>query len=252
MKVTIFQLDTAWLDKDFNLAKIKSEVSRLADIDLFLLPEMFNTGYIMQPNLGAETLDGYTINSLASMLSESNTVIGGSMPLLSNNKYYNTFVFVGKDGLIGHYSKQHLFTPAGEAKQYSSGTDDVNLKIHNALIKPLICYDLRFPYISFNKEDKPYDILLYSANWPKGRIHQWEKLLIARAIENQCFVIGINRVGTDFNGYTYPGRSMVVDYTGEIIAVLNDEEQTVTCTLNLYAMHEYRDQYPFLKDRKMN
>ncbi len=251
MHITIFQFDTIWLDKEANLTKIKTAFQSLPNCDLFLLPEMFNTGYTMDPSLGAESLDGHTIEALVSMVGETNTIIGGSIPTKIDGLYYNSFVLVGKNGLIGQYSKQHLFALAGEAKLYSSGKAEVTIQIHEALVKPLICYDLRFPYASYNKDNKPYDLLIYSANWPVGRILQWEKLLMARAIENQCYVIGINRVGEDANGYNYPGRSMVVNYTGEVMKCLDDTEQMASIVLDFNSMYAYRNQFPFLQDRKV-
>ncbi len=247
MKVSILQLDTAWLDKEANLSKIKTALSTTG-CDLFLLPEMFNTGYIMNPKDGAESLDGNTLNTLVDMLQNTNKTIGGSIPTIIENRYYNTFIFVNKNGLIASYHKIHLFAPAGEAERYTSGNDDIVFDLNNITIKPLICYDLRFPYCSFNKNVKPYDFLIYSANWPKGRIGQWEKLLMARAIENQCYVIGINRVGQDANGYEYPGKSMVVDFKGDVLLSLDEREQVGNVTLDFDAMKSYREKFPFLND----
>jgi omega-amidase len=251
MNITLFQSDTAWLDKDLNLSKIKDVLTLHHGTDVLLLPEMFNTGYIMHPEQGAESIDGATITKLHDMLNNSNTIIGGSMPTISGHNYYNTFVFVNKDGLIGQYAKQHLFAPAGEAERYSSGADDVVVSIKDVLVKPLVCYDLRFPYVSYNKGEAPFDILVYSANWPVSRIQQWEKLLMGRAIENQCYVIGVNRVGKDANGYEYSGHSMVVNHMGDVLMCLDEREQSASLDIDLTAMYEYRNKFPFLKDRKV-
>jgi omega-amidase len=251
MNITLFQSDTAWLDKDRNLSKIKNVLAHHHSTDLLVLPEMFNTGYIMHPEQGAEATDGDTITKLVNMLKNSHTVIGGSVPTMAEGRYYNTFVFVNRDGLIGQYSKQHLFAPAGEAERYSSGADDVVVPIKDVLVKPLVCYDLRFPYVSYNKDATPYDILVYSANWPVSRIQQWEKLLMARAIENQCYVIGVNRVGKDANGYEYTGHSMIVNHMGEVLMCLDESEQSASFDIDMAAMYEYRSKFPFLKDRKI-
>lgn len=251
MNITLFQSDTVWLDKDLNLSKIKDALALHHSTDLLLLPEMFNTGYIMAPEQGAEAIDGATITKLTQMLHDSNAIIGGSIPTVLDQKYYNTFMFVGKKGVVGQYSKQHLFAPAGEAEKYSSGTNEVVVSINDVIVKPLVCYDLRFPYVSYNKDATPFDILVYSANWPLSRILQWEKLLMARAIENQCYVIGVNRVGKDANGYEYPGHSMVVNHMGEVLMCLDEREQTACLDIDLTAMNEYRNKFPFLKDRKV-
>jgi omega-amidase len=251
MKITVFQSDTLWLDKATNLAKINDVLQTHGSSALVVLPEMFNTGYIMDPLLGAEKLDGYTIQSIIGMLKNQDTIVCGSIPVEDDGKFYNTFVFVGKHGLIGHYAKQHLFGLAGESEKYTSGSDEVTIELHSIRVKPLICYDLRFPYISYNKENQPYDMLIYSANWPKGRISQWEKLLMARAIENQCFVIGVNRAGTDANGYQYTGQSMIVDYMGDVLVKLDDCEQIASYDVDFSAMYTYRTQFPFLEDRKI-
>lgn len=251
MNITLFQSDTAWLDKDLNLSKIKDVLALHHGTDVLLLPEMFNTGYIMDPEQGAESIDGATITLLQHMLHDSNTIIGGSIPILAEGKYYNTFVFVNKDGLLGQYSKQHLFAPAGEAEKYSSGVDDAVVSIKDVIVKPLVCYDLRFPYVSYNKNGTPYDILVYSANWPVSRIQQWEKLLMARAIENQCYVIGVNRVGKDANSYEYTGHSMIVNHMGEVLMCLDEIEQSASLDIDLGTMYDYRSKFPFLKDRKI-
>jgi omega-amidase len=249
MKISIFQLDTIWNDKDANLHKIQKEITHSDGIDLFLLPEMFNTGFMMEPEGVAEPIDGHTITFLATLLKGKSTIIGGTIPSVSEHKFYNSFVFVDQSGIIDYYSKMHLYSPAGESQKYKSGGRDLLLPINNVLIKPLICYDLRFPYISFNKYEKPFDILIYSANWPKTRIDQWEKLLMARAIENQCYVIGINRVGVDANGYEYPGHSMVINYKGEVLLALDNQEQNTAIDLDIESMVEYRKRFPFLQDK---
>jgi omega-amidase len=250
MKISLLQLDTQWQDVNANLDKIKQLIDPIEHTDLVVLPEMFNTAYIMHPKHGAEPIDGPTVQALIKIAKEKKTTIAGSIPTISDGKYYNTFLFVNADGIIHHYHKQHLFSPAGEAINYTPGLDSIDFSFNGTMIKSLVCYDLRFPYISYNDESVPFDLLIYSANWPMARIAQWEKLLMARAIENQSFVVGVNRVGSDENGFVYSGNSLVVDYLGDIILKMDDKEGVNTIEFDLEAMNQYRQKLPFLRDRR--
>ncbi|MBC7884551.1 MAG: nitrilase family protein [Saprospiraceae bacterium] len=250
MKVSIFQFDVVWLNPKENLAKIQTVCSSLSgSTDLLILPEMFNTGYTMQPNLIPESWQSVTIESLREYATAFNITIGGTIPMLKNEKYTNTFIFVNGEGLISQYDKMHLFTLAGEKDVYLAGENPVSLNINEIKIQPLICYDLRFPYISYQNE--PVDLIIYSANWPITRINHWKSLLKARAIENQCYVIGVNRTGMDENGYTYPGASSIIDYNGDIVCELSNQPECFTANIDSENMQAYRQKLPFLEDKRM-
>ncbi|MFM2395243.1 MAG: hypothetical protein RLZZ546_3226, partial [Bacteroidota bacterium] len=223
MRITLIQNDPKWLGVDENLAWIESQIELHKGSHLYLLPEMFNTAYIMDPKQGAEQINGKTIETMKSWASKFSCIVGGSIPMQHETKYTNSFIFVGQEGVVSTYDKVHLFTPAGEAESYFPGQKRSFVTIGSSKILPLICYDLRFPYISYNNDAEVYDILIYAANWPTARIHHWRQLLIARAIENQAYCIGLNRVGHDENGFLYPGSSMAVDYSGKILIELGED-----------------------------
>jgi omega-amidase len=252
MKVALYQSNPTWLDQQKNLDELKNVINSLSsDVDLLILPEMFNTAYIMKPEEGAELIeDSFTIAMIREMLHGRKLVVGGTMPTTSEGKFHNTFLFINETGVFAQYDKIHLFTPAGEGLCYTSGEHEVTFSLNDIIVKPLICYDLRFPYISFQKKDLHHDILIYSANWPEKRIQQWVTLLQARAIENQCYVIGVNRIGIDENGFQYPGKSIVVDYSGKIVLDLGNEIKIDGIDLDFKAQNIYRKALPFLNNIK--
>lgn len=250
LTISIFQTNPKYADAAFNLNRIEELMQQYnVKSTLIVLPEMFNTSYMMEPGEVAETEEGFTITTLKKLALNYDVTFMGSIPMKSNNQYFNSSIIVDKDGLQFTYDKMHLYSLAGEHEKYSAGQES---KIHTLeseiKIKPLICYDLRFPYLSFNNGKEKYDLLIYSANWPAPRIHHWKSLLTARAIENQCYVIGVNRVGKDANEWEYPGKSMVVNCKGEILLELDDHEQVKTMELSFEEMMEYRGKYPFLND----
>ncbi len=253
MKTAIYQSNPIWLDPVKNI----EQLAKVIDIyknkaDVLFLPEMFNTAYIMEPHTGAEDLDDSpTVMAIQALLNDSNLVVAGTMPTKSKDNFHNTFVFIAKEGIIGNYHKLHLFTPAGETKKYTPGGNTTQVLIDNMLILPLVCYDLRFPYCSFQNRESIHDVLVYSANWPEKRVAQWRALLVARAIENQCYVVGINRVGKDNNGYEYPGNSIVVDFAGNIIIDLGNTENHDVIELSQDEMIAYRMNLPFINDSKL-
>lgn len=248
--ISIFQTNPKYADVVFNLEKIKAFILQQSSTsDLILLPEMFNTSYIMEPKDVAESINGMTISTLTEFAEKYAVSFIGSIPMIRAGKYYNTAIVVDENGLQFTYDKIHLYTPAGEAEKYTAGKEGKIYTLNNGIkIKPLVCYDLRFPYLSFNKDKEKYDVLIYTANWPTPRIAQWKSLLIARAIENQCYVIGVNRVGNDGNDWVYPGQSVVVNYKGEILSELDNKEQATTLKLDMDEMYDYRSNYPFLGD----
>jgi omega-amidase len=249
MKITLCQFDLKWLDKYHNLDYVKNVIDKNRDSDLIVFPEMFNTAYIMKPEDGAEDVsDSSTIKEIQSMLKDTNIIVAGSIPTVEDGKYYNSFVFVSKEKIEFKYDKIHLFKMAGEGKAYSAGEASHLFECRGVKIRPLICYDLRFPYLSFQDKDNHHDLLIYTANWPVRRIAHWRTLLQARAVENQCYVIGVNRVGDDQNNLSYDGNSLAIDYSGKIIADLENTEGYKTIDINLADKQDYRTKLPFLKD----
>jgi predicted amidohydrolase len=221
--------------------------------DLILLPEMFHTGFSMDAETLAETMKATGIAWLKKMSSEKNTAIYTSLIIKENGQFYNRGVFVQPDGLVQVYDKQKRFALAGEDLVYSAGTKNTIVHWRGWNIKLQICYDLRFPEIARNSVDADghaeYDVLLYVANWPERRALHWKSLLVARAIENQCYVVGLNRVGTDGNNLSYSGDSMVVDALGTVHGCAPSIEEIKTVTLNYKDLMTVRQQLPFLKDK---
>jgi predicted amidohydrolase len=232
-----------------NLKLIAQACATLAgSTDLLVLPEMFNTGYVMTPQNIPHHWQQETILALEKLAKEFDIALCGSIPYYKEKEWYNTMLCVTQDGLSATYDKIHLFSLASENVEYTAGQTTTSLLHRDWKIRPLICYDLRFPYLNFGTDSQP-DIIIYSANWPIARVSHWESLLIARAIENQCYVIGVNRTGSDMNNFEYPGHSMMVDYTGDVMAKMGDEPGFCTITLNKAGMEEYRKKLPFSKDR---
>jgi omega-amidase len=251
MKIAILQTNPIWKDTKANLSFIKEYMDNIeGSIDLLVLPEMFNTAYVMSPAEVAETLDGYTVSAMTSIASNYNMAILGSIPRKNGDQYYNTCITVNKEGVYHTYDKQHLFALAGENLRYTSGAEPSKpMEIAGIYIAPLICYDLRFPYASWKigGAQMPH-VIIYSANWPQPRIHHWEALLMARAVENQCYVIGANRVGYDQNDLTYPGKSMAVKYDGTVMVEMNDQVGHTIIEIDKEALEKYRKKMPFLID----
>lgn len=222
MKVTLIQTDLHWEDPKKNREHFARLIRSVKEkTDLIVLPEMFTTGFSMQPEKIAEDSQGETLSWLTELAREKNSVITGSVAVKEKGAYYNRLFWVGPAGNVEQYDKRHLFRLAKEDEHYTPGRDKIHPQIGDWTICPLICYDLRFPVWSRNvfKEGKwRYDVLIYVANWPEVRNHVWKSLLVARAIENQCYVIGVNRIGKDGNGYPHSGDSVVLNPRGEIIS----------------------------------
>jgi omega-amidase len=248
MRVTIFQWDIRWMDISANLDKVGQVCHEISgSADLLVLPEMFNTGYTMDPTEVDNSFTSITINTLHQLSTFYNIHIVGTIPMYRDNKYYNTSILICPDGRQEMYDKVHLFKMAGEDKKYSPGLDSDIYMMNDWRLQLQICYDLRFPYLSYREQNK--DIIIYSANWPVKRIHHWRQLLIARAIENQCYVIGVNRTGQDANGYIYNGQSIIVDFNGEVLTDLGEPDGYTTITIDREAMSQFRLSLPFLSDR---
>jgi predicted amidohydrolase len=248
MNVALIQSPLIWESPDQNLSYFQAKINSLdQNIDLIVLPEMFTTGFTMQPALVAETMDGITVNWMIKMAKERNLAITGSIVILENKHYYNRLLFVFPDGALQFYDKRHLFTLAGEDKAYAPGSQKLIVDYLGWRICPLICYDLRFPVFARNTET--YDLLIFVANWPKSRINAWDILLQARAIENMSYVIGVNRTGEDANKNQYPGHSQVLDYLGNYLVEPLEKEGVSVVFLDKQKMLETRAKLGFLNDK---
>ncbi len=247
LKVTIIQSDLFWEDINKNLNSFSEKINSIQEkTDLIILPEMFATGFSMIPEKFSK-YEKELIDWFSEYSSSKNVIITGSIITKDNNNFFNTLIWMLPDGTYKTYNKRHLFTFAGEDKHYSAGKDLLLTEINNIKIKPLICYDLRFPVWSRNKNN--YDVLIYIANWPERRNDAWKTLLKARAIENQCFVIGVNRIGNDGNNIYHSGDSMVIDPKGKTISSINaHEEKTETLTLNIDELNAFRKKFPVGND----
>ena len=248
LKVAIIQKDLVWQNAEQNRLNLEKTFTEISNVDLIVLPEMFTTGFSMLPKPIAETMQGETVSWLLNTAKKMSTAIVGSIIIKEKDAYHNRMLFVHPEGKIEHYDKKHAFALAGENEEYTSGNTKLIVDYKGWRICPLICYDLRFPVWSRNVEN--YDLLLYSANWPKPRINAWNTLLKARAIENMSYCIGVNRVGVDDNGYEYSGNSMAIDFLGnELTAICEHKETIIYASLNKEQMHKMRTKLPFLEDK---
>ena len=249
LKVTIIQADLAWENPEQNRANFSKKINAIGDvIDLIILPEMFSTGFTMHPEKVFETMQGDTVAWMKGTASKKKVAITGSLVIKENGNYYNRLVFVHPEGTVETYDKRHTFTLAGEDKVYASGNEKLIIDYKGWKLCPMICYDLRFPVWARNVEN--YDLLIYVANWPKPRVTAWNALLKARAIENMCYCIGVNRVGFDANNYEYSGHSAVYDVLGTKISTITPGvEQMEIISLDKGHINKYREKLQFLNDR---
>jgi omega-amidase len=248
MEIALIQTNLSWEKLNENKELLQEKINAISQyVDLIVLPEMFTSGFTMKPQNVAEKMDGATISWLKEIAKNKNCAITGSLVIEENGNYYNRLVFVFPSGEIQTYDKRHLFTLAGEDKVYTAGTEKLIVDYKGFKICPLICYDLRFPVFARNVED--YDVLLYVANWPKPRINAWDILLKARAVENMCYTIGVNRVGTDNNNHEYVGHSQAVDFLGNYIQEPTEKEEILIFELNKKELLKTRKKLNFLNDR---
>lgn len=248
MQVALVQTTLEWENPSDNRALLDKKLSTISPhTDLVVLPEMFTTGFTMQPNSCAETMDGPTVEWMRRWAHQLQAALVGSVAMKDNGLFYNRLLFVTPDGSVSIYNKKHRFTLAGEDRVYEAGSHRVIIDYNGWKICPLICYDLRFPVFSRNTEE--YDISLYVANWPAPRIQAWDVLLRARAVENMCYTLGVNRVGIDGNGLEYPGHSQAVDCFGNYLLTPQQIEGVFTVQLDKEKLVEARTRFPFLNDR---
>ena len=248
MKVALFQTKLAWEQPETNRKFIEEYfLNEAIDFDLFVLPEMFTSGFTMHPEKISETMQGETISWLKKLAKIKNCAITGSLVIHENDNYYNRMVFVHPSGKIDAYDKRHLFTLAGEEKVYTKGNEKAIVNYNNWNICLQICYDLRFPVFARNVEN--YDLLLYVANWPKVRIMAWDALLKARAIENMTYTIGVNRIGTDANALEYTGHSKIIDFLGNEILSCESESGVFIIEIDKNQQTQTRQKMNFLNDK---
>ncbi len=251
--VVMIQSALFWEDPQKNIQAFSQKIEQIEQpIDLIILPEMFTTGFSMKPKILYETMDGITIRWMKKVAKEKNCAITGSLIIKELDHFYNRLIWVDDSGVLQYYDKKHLFTLANEHLHYSVGTESLIVSLKGWKIRPVICYDLRFPVWLRNKwfgDDRyEYDVLLVIANWPQKRNAAWSTLLQARAIENQSYVIGLNRVGEDENGILYSGDSAVLDALGETIYRKSDVEDIAIVSLRIDLLQKTREALPFLRD----
>jgi omega-amidase len=250
LKITLIQSSLTWENKSANLEMFSQKISKLKDsTHIIVLPEMFSTGFTMNAHSLAEPMDGPSVAWMREIAKKNNCVVTGSLVISENEKFYNRLIWMKPDGNFFHYDKRHLFRLAHEEQTYAPGQSKLIVELNGWKIFPLVCFDLRFPVWSRRTKDSDYDVLLFVANWPERRVTAWSQLLIARAIENQCYVVGLNRVGNDGNNIYHSGESAIINYKGEEISGINPHEE-VDETVELYKeeLENFRSQLPFLED----
>jgi omega-amidase len=248
MKIALIQSSLVWENPEKNRNTFEKKINAITDkVDLIILPEMFTTGFTMEPNSVAETMHGETQTWLKHLAKAKNSAITGSLVITENGNFYNRLVFVFPSGEVRFYDKKHLFTLAREDKIYTGGNKKLIVEYLGWKICPLVCYDLRFPVFARNVED--YDVLIYVANWPKIRINAWDALLKARAIENMSYTVGVNRIGEDDNGHQYNGHTQVVNFLGDYILEPIENKGVFIVELNKAELLLARKKFNFLKDQ---
>jgi omega-amidase len=248
LKLTLVQTSLHWHNPEANRQMLAQKLSALSEpTDLIVLPEMFTTGFSMEAPALAETMSGPTLRWLAEQAQLHRAVITGSLIIKEADKYYNRLIWMLPNGTFRFYDKRHLFRMAGETIIYTAGNSKSTFSLKGWQVCPLVCYDLRFPVWSRNKQNQ-YDLLLYVANWPEKRRLAWQTLLQARAIENLAYVAGVNRVGEDGNGITYAGDSVVHQPNGEVLWQKSYAEDIQTLTLSKKHLNHYRETFPAYLD----
>lgn len=247
LRVGLAQTELLWESAKANRRRFEQMLNASSEqLDLIVLPEMFNSGFSMDATGTAETMDGPTIQWLQQMAQFKQAALCGSLAIAEDGKVFNRLVFVEPDGALHYYDKRHLFRMASEQERYAAGTSRIIISWRGWRICPQVCYDLRFPVWSRNRED--YDLLLYVANWPRQRSWHWRQLLIARAIENLTGVVGVNRVGVDGNNIHYSGDSLAIDASGKLLLDTRDSVGLHRCTFDGQAQQDYRRGFPAYRD----
>jgi len=254
LNITLVQPELVWEDSSANLARLEQMIRGSSEAtEVILLPEMFTTGFSMRPEVLAEDMQGSAIQWMRRLAGERKAILAGSLMIREDDRYFNRLIWMLPDGQFGCYDKRHCFGLAGEPAHYSAGRRRLIASVKGWRVNLCICYDLRFPVwsrqsVAPGAERPEYDLLVYVANWPEVRIHAWRSLLVARAIENQCYVAGVNRVGADGNGIGHEGHSMVVDPLGNILCEEIGHEVLRTLRLDRAHLEDVRKRMPFWKD----
>lgn len=256
LTITIIQINLHWEDKKANLDMLSKKIESIKEkTEVIILPEMFSTGFSMKPELFAENMNGKTVQWMKKIAAEKKIILTGSIIIEEDKKFYNRLIWMLPSGEYGIYDKRHLFAYGNEHTHYNAGSKRLIASVKGWKINLQVCYDLRFPVWARQSASSPgekqkqeYDVLIYAANWPERRINAWKILLQARAIENQCYVVGVNRVGDDGNGIYHSGDSMIIDPLGEILYHKTNEEDIFTFTLQKEKLIEVRNKFPFWKD----
>ncbi len=277
LSITTIQTNLQWEDKAANLQMLEQKINSIKQkTEIVVLPEMFSTGFSMNPELFAETMEGETVQWMKKIAAEKKIILTGSFICRDDNtdlpdetvqtaqsvpsRYYNRLIWMLPNGQYGVYDKRHRFGYAGEDNHYTAGNKRLIASAKGWKLNLQVCYDLRFP-VWARQSPTPipsqegikdsvaeYDVLIYVANWPEKRSHAWKTLLQARAIENQCYVVGVNRTGNDGNNIYHSGDSMIIDPMGEVLYTKKDEEDIFTITLDKEHLQSVREKLPFLKD----
>ncbi|MBG9375430.1 amidohydrolase [Panacibacter sp. DH6] len=256
LTITLIQTKLFWEDRQANLSMLSEKIDSIKEqTELVVLPEMFTTGFSMRPHALAETMDGDAVAWMKETARNKRVILTGSLIIKEHDRYFNRLIWMLPNGTYGFYDKRHLFAFAGEDKFYQPGSRRLIASVKGWRVNLQVCYDLRFPVWARQQQmlveeaDKcEYDLLLYVANWPERRKNAWITLLQARAIENQCFVAGVNRVGEDGNDIYHSGNSMVVSPLGEVLYTKEHQEDIFTVTLQKNVLDETRSRFPFWKD----
>lgn len=253
LNVAYIQANLRWQNKQANLEHFSQLLKKVpVGTDLVLFPETFNTAFPVDPKVFAETTDGPTIQWIKQKAHELNAVICGTLLLEVDGHYHNSLVWMRPDGSYELYHKRHTFSMGGENQLVERGSESLIIELNEWRIKPMVCYDIRFPIWSRNHYrdgQYEYDLGIYLANFPSSRIFVWDTLLMARAIENQAYFIGVNRIGDDPEGIHYSGDSQVINPKGEVISMIrSDAEAVASCTLNHERLQSFREKFPVGKD----
>ncbi|HTU68184.1 MAG TPA: amidohydrolase [Steroidobacteraceae bacterium] len=244
-RVSLVQQPLAWHDAAANRAHFDAVLAPLrGTTDLAVLPEMFTTGFTMQPGEFAEEADGDTRAWLLEQARRLDAAVGGSVAVVDRGRHYNRFMLATPAGELHTYDKRHLFRMGGEHRHYSAGGHALIIEFRGVRLCPLVCYDLRFPVWSRRRAGLDYDVVIYAANWPAARRYAWQQLLRARAIENQAYCVGVNRVGDDGKGVAHLGDSVVLDFLGQPLLELGSDACVATVPIDADAVRDWRDRFP--------
>lgn len=247
LQLALVQSPLVWHNVPANLQHFSQQLRKVQGVDLVLLPEMFNTGFTMDSAAQAEPAMGPTTQWLLQQAQHLNAVVCGSLIVqVAENDYRNRLIWARPDGSLEHYDKRHLFRMAGEHKYFTAGEQQLQVELKGWRIRPLICYDLRFPVWSRDAEET--DLLFYLASWPAARRNAWNRLLPARAIENLCYVAAVNRIGVDQQGYAYDGDSQVLDFMGESLLHAAEQQGVFYATLNAASLAQFKQRFPAYLD----